>query len=131
MKPERRGKAPRRRLIYACCAAAVVVAAGVVYYVFDPSEAGWMPRCLWKTLTGWDCPGCGSQRMAHALLHGDFAAAWHANAFALCLLPLLITYLYLELAHPRHPRLYAGLHHPLVAPLLAVAVTLWTILRNF
>lgn len=102
-----------------------------VYFMFDPSETRWMPRCLWKTLTGWDCPGCGTQRMTHALLHGDLAAAWHANAFALCLLPLIAGYLYLELAHPRHRRLYARFHHPMVMPLLATAVVLWTILRNF
>ena len=131
MTPDSPGRPRSRRMLYAAAIAVIAIAAGVIYYFFDPSESGWMPRCLWKTLTGWDCPGCGSQRMAHALLHGDFAAAWHANAFALCMLPLVSFYVYLELAHLRHPRLYAGLHHPLAIALLVAAVTLWTILRNF
>ncbi|MEJ7692905.1 DUF2752 domain-containing protein [Daejeonella sp.] len=28
-------------------------------------------RCLFKTLTGWDCPGCGFQRSILSLIKGD------------------------------------------------------------
>lgn len=113
--------------------AAVIVAIvvfGVVYFIFDPSESAWMPRCLWKTLTDTDCPGCGSQRMAHALLHGDLRGAWQANAFVLCTLPLVGFLLWLELTCTRHPRLYAAVHRPLFIWLLAAAILLWWLLRN-
>ena len=35
-----------------------------------------MLPCMNKQLFGIDCPGCGTQRAASLLLHGDFAAAY-------------------------------------------------------
>ena len=74
-------------------AAAAIVAAAVfiiwLYGAFDPAVAGWFPRCLFKAATGLDCPGCGSQRALHALINGDPAAAWHANAGLVIALPLM------------------------------------------
>ncbi|MDE6648341.1 MAG: DUF2752 domain-containing protein [Muribaculaceae bacterium] len=108
----------------------VVLAMGVVYYLFDPVEAGWMPRCLWKSVTGTDCPGCGSQRMAHALMHGDINGAWHANAFALCMLPVIVFLLWLETVRDRYPRLYAAAHRPGVIITVALSVVIWWVCRN-
>ena len=45
--------------------------------------------CPLHTLTGLDCPFCGSTRMAAALLEGDLNAAWHFNAAILVLGPLI------------------------------------------
>jgi hypothetical protein len=45
--------------------------------------------CPLHTLTGLDCPFCGSTRMAAALLDGDLNAAWHFNAAVLVLGPLI------------------------------------------
>lgn len=118
-----------RKLIWAFVAAGAV-AAGCVYYFFDPAEARWMPRCLWKTLTGTDCPGCGSQRMLHALTHGDIQAAFHANAFAVCMIPVVIFFIWLELTSERHPSLYARIHRPCLIWLFAAIVLAWWILRN-
>lgn len=39
--------------------------------------------CPFRSITGWDCPFCGGTRMGAALLHGDLAAAWAYNPFAL------------------------------------------------
>ena len=57
-------------------AAAALIAA---YYRLGP-ESGLYPRCMFRQLTGLDCPGCGSQRAIHALLHGHVAEAWGYNA---------------------------------------------------
>ena len=64
----------RRWLIYGC-AALLAVMAGVVYFTFDPAQEAYFPRCTFLTLTGYQCPGCGSQRALHALLHGDIVVA--------------------------------------------------------
>src|SRR5690606_2629375 len=40
------------------------------YGLVDPAT-GILPSCPFYTLTHWYCPGCGSQRALHALLHGD------------------------------------------------------------
>lgn len=46
--------------------------------------------CIFHVLTGLDCPSCGVTHMCMALLRFDIAAAWHANAAILCLLPVLL-----------------------------------------
>ncbi|QQR85410.1 MAG: DUF2752 domain-containing protein [Flavobacteriales bacterium] len=56
-------------------------------YAFDPGKGGY-PSCPFRFFTGWDCPGCGSQRSVHELLHGHFQTAWGHNAFLLLALPL-------------------------------------------
>lgn len=108
----------------------MVLALGVIYWWFDPSEVRWMPRCLWNAVTSMDCPGCGSQRMIHALLHGDLASAWRANPFALCMLPVIGIMFWLELARGRYPRLYARVFSPVVIRTLVVLVIAWWIFRN-
>jgi hypothetical protein len=49
-------------------------------YLFDPGQHGFYPRCQFHALTGLYCPGCGSLRALHQLLHGHVAAAFHFNA---------------------------------------------------
>lgn len=101
-----------------------------VYYFIDPMEVRWMPRCIWKVATGTDCPGCGSQRMAHALMHGDFSTALHANAYAFCMLPLIVGLVWLEFSRERHPRLYRLVHAPAVIWALGISVLVWWVVRN-
>ena len=48
----------------------------------DPNEPGHYPVCPLLRLTGLYCPGCGGLRSAHAVAHGDLAAALGANALA-------------------------------------------------
>lgn len=60
-----------------------------VYYRYNPENYAWFPKCPFKALTGLDCPGCGSQRAVHALLHGHVDEAFRQNA----LIPIAIPYL--------------------------------------
>lgn len=66
------------------------VAVALWAFVLDPIAAGWTIPCPWYEATGTKCPGCGLQRAAHALLHGDIAAALHHNVLSLLLLPLTL-----------------------------------------
>jgi hypothetical protein len=70
------------------CLAAV--AASVLLYRIDPADGGIYPACLFHQLTGLHCPGCGTLRAMHQLLHGQLAAALAMNPLAVCTLPLLI-----------------------------------------
>jgi hypothetical protein len=63
-------------------------AAMFVIYFFAPEEHRFYPRCLFYSLTGVQCPGCGGLRAMHRLLHGEFAAAWHLNPIVLILFPV-------------------------------------------
>ncbi|GHH02444.1 DUF2752 domain-containing protein [Streptomyces lanatus] len=58
--------------------------AGAFAYVgtVDPNEPGHYPACPLLQYTGIYCPGCGGLRSAHAVVHGDFAAALQDNALA-------------------------------------------------
>lgn len=117
-------------MVWIAASLALLALLGVVYYFVDPMEVVWMPKCIWKAATGTDCPGCGSQRMAHALMHGDFRAAWQANAYALCMLPIMVALLWLELSRERHPEIYRKVCSPWVIWSLGASVFVWWIARN-
>ncbi len=56
----------------------------------DPYAKGsLLPPCPFHALTGWFCPGCGSTRALHALIHGDAALALAMNPLLVVVLPLL------------------------------------------
>jgi hypothetical protein len=75
------------RTAYAAVASLGLLGAVVLYYV-EPAQAAWLPRCPVHWLTGWHCPGCGSTRAAHALLHGDLRGALAYNALVVGGAPL-------------------------------------------
>lgn len=106
-------------------------AAAAFYFCLDPAQHAWMPKCMVHTLTGLQCPGCGSQRLLHALLHGDLAAAWHANAFLLLALPYLALMLIADLWSRRLPKLHRAVNSVAAITILCIAIALWTFLRNF
>ncbi|HUR13245.1 MAG TPA: DUF2752 domain-containing protein [Mycobacteriales bacterium] len=71
------------------------LAAGLLGSVYlwntDPHEPGHLlPGCPFRALTGWQCPACGTTRLAYDLMHGDVARAWHDNALLLLLSPVLL-----------------------------------------
>ncbi|SDN87240.1 Protein of unknown function [Streptomyces sp. cf386] len=65
-------------------AGVLAAVAGAFAYVgaVDPNEPGHYPACPLLQVTGLYCPGCGGLRSAHAVVHGDFAAALQDNAIA-------------------------------------------------
>jgi len=68
----------------------LAVAAGVaVLRMFDPATSGVFPPCPLLALTGWYCPGCGSLRAFHQLLHGNLRNALAMNPLAVLTLPFL------------------------------------------
>ncbi len=73
-------------------AAAIVVlgsTAVILLGCLDPAKSGLFPPCPVHYLTGLYCPGCGSLRAMHALLHGDLRQAWAMNPLTIMLLPFL------------------------------------------
>lgn len=59
------------------------------FYFFNPATTSYFFSCPFKTITSFDCPGCGSQRAIHQLLHGNFVKAFYLNPLLLCSLPIL------------------------------------------
>ena len=60
------------------------------YYSFNPTQHSFFIPCPFKYTTGYDCPGCGSQRAIHQLLHLNIGAAFRLNPLLVLSLPLLI-----------------------------------------
>ncbi len=65
--------------------------AGATYlFVFEPGKTGFFPVCIFRLLTGFTCPGCGSTRAMHQLLHGHVLAAFMLNPLFLIAIPFLL-----------------------------------------
>ncbi|MFB7216072.1 DUF2752 domain-containing protein [Streptomyces sp. NPDC056255] len=71
-----------RRLAVPAGVLAVVVGAFGYVGAVDPNQPGHYPVCPLLRFTGLYCPGCGGLRSAHAVAHGDIAAALGSNALA-------------------------------------------------
>lgn len=100
------------------------------YFVFDPMEWGFMPQCVFHRVTGLQCAGCGSQRMLHALLHGDIAGAFRANAFAVVSIPAIIFLAWVELNRRKRPDLYKKVYSTPLIITVGILLIAWTIARN-
>ncbi|MCM1109265.1 MAG: DUF2752 domain-containing protein [Clostridium sp.] len=81
-------------------------------------------------ITGLQCPGCGSQRAVHSLLHADLRAAWGYNALLVAFLPFVLLLCVAEWQRMRWPLLYNGLHRPVVIRACFLIVCLWAVGRN-
>lgn len=75
----------RKYLIFFSCSLLLL---GLIYFFINPAEH-YMPRCPFYSLTGCLCPGCGSQRALHALLHFDIPTAFAFNPLMVISLPYL------------------------------------------
>ena len=118
----------RRSALWA--AGAVILAVAVtVYALFDPATAPF-PRCPFLSLTGLQCPGCGSQRAIHALLHADIAGAWRSNALLVLSLPLVALLLVAQAMSSRCPRLHNALNSRTVIWIVFTVIVIWWIARN-
>lgn len=104
--------------------AAICGIAFVIYLAFNDPAKSPAPRCWFNALTGLQCPGCGSQRAVHAILHGHIAEAWHYNAALFFALPMCAVYA----LSPR--RMRGILYSPVTMAAIAVAGIAWFVGRN-
>lgn len=119
----------RKRGIRIAIAVAVVVFI-CIYAMADPGKGVWFPKCPFYAVTGLQCPGCGSQRAIHALLHGHLSEAFRYNALLVASIPVLALLSAAEIGRKRHPRFYAAVNGTKTAIAVLITVTAWWILRN-
>ncbi len=118
------------RRVCALVVAAAVAALAAAYAWLDPATFPLFPKCIFKSLTGLSCPGCGLQRAIHAALHGRFAEAWSYNAMLPVLVAVLVAYATSALWRSRWPRLWAALNSAWAALTVLALIVLWWLLRN-
>ena len=92
----------------------------------EPGALGPGFRCPVHQYTGRLCPGCGSMRALHSLVHGHFIPALRANFMMVLLLPgLLYSFAYGLLTGREpgsNPRLKARLSNMLIIVLLVFTI---------
>src|SRR5262245_53996639 len=79
-----------------------VLAAFTVLFFFEPGRYSFYPRCLFPQATGLLCPGCGSLRATHQLLHGHVAEAFRLNALLVLAVPVTAWLLIKKFVLSRH-----------------------------
>ena len=70
--------------------AALGAAGAWVLYTFAPTAYGFYPQCPFRLLTGLQCPGCGTTRALHHLLHGRFEEAFRLNPMIFVLIAVAL-----------------------------------------
>jgi len=109
---------------------AIIVVAVIVYFSYDPATNALFPKCPFLLLTGLRCPGCGSQRALHSLLHFDIIAAFRYNALLVLSLPVVFTLVFAELRRKQNNALYVKLHNVKFIWGYFAATVMWWFLRN-
>lgn len=108
----------------------VLVGLGALYFLFNPGYYSIFPKCPVLTLTGLKCPGCGSQRAIHHLLHFDIPGAFGQNALLVLSLPIIAILLYAEAVRKSRPGFYMKLHNTTFMWGYVVVAISWCIYRN-
>ena len=107
------------------------IAAAVIYGMFDPADHALFPKRPFLMLTGGlRCPGCGSQRAIHALLHLQFKDAFMFNPLVVISIPFLVLLVTASILKDSHPQFYNKMNSSLISKLLLVIFILWWIVRN-
>ena len=102
-----------------------------IYFNIDPAASYLVPKCPFHYLTGLDCPACGVQRAAHALLHGDIVTALRYNYFLAISIPYFVAVLVTTFGRGKRAqaaRCY--IQHPTVVLIFLALTITWWVVRN-
>jgi hypothetical protein len=96
-----------------------------LYYFFNPTVSNFFPKCPFHTITGLYCPGCGSQRAIHDLMHLNIFEAINHNALMFFTFTFGIgLYLYSK------KKFYDLIYHPKSPLIIFGIIFLFGVLRN-
>lgn len=122
----------KRGLYYVLITVALMCAvlAALWLYRVDPEDSVYSPKCLFYLLTGLKCPGCGSQRSIHALLHLQVGDAFRHNALLVLSIPFLALMCFSWTMRRRFPVLYERLNGRGTIWTVFAVIIAWWIVRN-
>lgn len=61
-----------------------------LYFFIDPSKSAFFLKCPLKTISGYECAGCGVQRAFHSLLHLRLLEAFKLNPLFVISIPTVV-----------------------------------------
>jgi len=102
----------------------------LVLFLFDPAQHALYPMCVFKKVTGYDCPGCGGLRAMHHLLRGDLIGAFQLNAMVIIALPLTLVWLAIRRFNRDRRRSPRGKQVLWMVWSIALGLVLFGIVRN-
>ena len=103
----------------------------ILYFFKEPSNTALFPKCPFYSFTGLYCPGCGSQRAIHQILHGNIIEGIRHNLLLLLLIVLLVYKAVIKLtSNYRIKSVENILHHPKTTYTVLVLIILFWIFRN-
>ena len=103
----------------------------ILFFVLNPTEHEIFPKCVFNSVTGYYCPGCGSQRAIHSLLHLNFAGVVGNNFLFLPALFLLIYHYSFAFLNKKFSWKLPNIFYFKSTPwIILVVIILFWILRN-
>jgi hypothetical protein len=110
----------------------IVIAVTVIYYEYDPAKYRIFPKCPFYALTGFDCPGCGSQRAIYSLLHGNLKDAISHNLLLVTSIPFLFIHFSYKIraAILKKDIRWNLIYRPITPQIIFIVVMLFWIIRN-
>jgi hypothetical protein len=121
-----------KKSLYFALITVVVAALAIIYYRYNPAKYGLFPKCPFYVLTGFNCPGCGSQRAIHCLLNGDVKGAFGYNLLLVVSLPFLGIHFFYKIKSilVKKDLRWKLIYHPLTPKVIFVVTVLFWIIRN-
>jgi len=109
----------------------ILLACLSVLHTYNPANSNFYPPCLFHALTGLYCPGCGTLRALHQLVHGHLLTAFWLNPLMVLSVPFLGYVFVSRVVLMQSDRSMWGLFIPAawIWILLGVIILFW-ILRN-
>lgn len=102
-----------------------------IIFFSNPESCKLIPKCPFFIITGYYCPGCGTFRSLHNILHGNFSGAIRSNILTVILLPF-ITYSLINrfiIAIKKQPMPEFHIPAILIWILFGIVIAYW-VLRN-
>lgn len=109
-----------------------IVILGVLYLLYNVESERFLLPCIFQKLTGYQCPGCGTQRAIQSLLHLEFRQSIFYNPILFVAIPFIIILFYLEQLNgkKRFPQLYRKISGKYSIIGVSVVIMVYWILRN-
>ncbi len=102
-----------------------------LYYFNNPAIEGLFPACPFHSVTGLYCPGCGSQRALHQLLHFNILQTLNYNAlYVLGLFTIFYNIIVEGINRFTVKQYYNYLYHPKTPIIFGIIIVLFWVLRN-
>ena len=108
----------------------IILLAGILYAVFVRLTGLAVP-CIFRTLTGWLCPGCGITRACLSLIKGNVQASFSYNPFLYIAGPCIIYLIVREdLNYIKKDTYRLGTADTVLISILIVAALIFSGVRN-